>query len=78
MSAHAEFEAASCTGKVRFDTYGAADRVQARRAKNRSRRKEQVYRCRLCQGFHIGRRSDQDRPKHEFARFKRRYEERAE
>lgn len=71
-----EFAIASCMGKARFASHAAASRIQRRRGRKRDNglRAGQVYRCQVCRNWHIGRRSDQDRPKHEFQRFKARYE----
>lgn len=76
MSGQSEHEAASCTGKVRFESHAAASKVQRRRGRShdRDRKQGEVYRCHVCRGYHIGRKSDQERPKHEFQRFKARYE----
>lgn len=70
------FEAASCTGKMRFASFNAATR-QTKRWRNRQdgdRSGLKPYRCRVCHGYHVGRPSDQDRPKHEWKRYKARYE----
>jgi len=71
-----EFAAASCTGKVRFESHGAAARVQKRRGKKRDngKRAQEAYRCKVCQGWHIGRHAEPERSKHAWRRFKQRYE----
>lgn len=76
MSARGEFEAAACTGKVRFTSYAAAARVQKRRAQSHDRglKQGEVYRCPVCHWFHLGRKSDQERPKRDWQRFRARYE----
>lgn len=72
---HPEYEAASCTGKVRFASHAAAMRVQHRRSKDREKGRgdQKPYRCRTCHGWHIGR-TAAERPKHEWRRWKERYE----
>lgn len=73
MSDNSEFIAASCSGKVRFATHAAAHHVQKRRSKHdRDRSSQEVYRCGVCQGWHIGRKG-RERPKHEFRRYLREY-----
>ena len=42
-----------CTGKVRFETFGEANRA-ARRARRQSDRAVKAYACRECHGFHVG------------------------
>lgn len=75
MSGPSEFEVASCTGKVRFASYDAAGRIQKRRGRDRQYRQSEVYRCRICQGWHLGRAAQAERPKHEWRRYQRAYEE---
>lgn len=53
--------AASCAGKVRFDTFALASRVNRQRNKGRSDRGRSVYACPHCRGFHIGRGSRKPR-----------------
>lgn len=45
---------AGCDGKERFKTYELAGRVKERQRKRRDSQRLQVYRCRSCNGFHIG------------------------
>jgi hypothetical protein len=45
--------AASCRGKVRFDTATEARKV-ARRASSRNEDAIRAYRCESCRGWHIG------------------------
>lgn len=57
MLDHAEFVAASCNGKERFECKTHADRIARR--KNRSKKQKagfhsETYRCRTCGGFHVG------------------------
>jgi hypothetical protein len=53
-----EQRAASCEGKQRFDTWSGALRHMRRVRLRRSfLRVCTPYRCRFCQGFHIGRSS---------------------
>lgn len=42
-----------CDGKQHFDTYAMAEEV-ARRSRRRRNSNRHVYRCRNCNGFHIG------------------------
>ncbi len=46
--------AESCAGKVRFETFSAAEATarKSRRSKNASR--QTPYRCTICGGFHVG------------------------
>ncbi len=51
-----EKELASCNGKIRFETMGMARKV----ARQQSRRRESAlepYRCVICRGYHIGRKT---------------------
>lgn len=68
-----EFRDAGCTGKVRFDSFNAANRIQKRRSRDRQYRKGQVYRCQVCRSWHIGQ-GEKERPKHELRRFRERYQ----
>lgn len=71
-----EYEMAGCRGKVVFASYGAADRIQKRRARDRKFVKGNVYRCRVCRGFHIGSGGrDRERSK-EMLRYIAKYENR--
>jgi len=78
MSFHGrnEYAEASCTGKVRFTSHAAARKVMKRRERNRDRhtRDGEVYRCGICRGWHLGRKSEVERPKREWKRFRERYE----
>lgn len=49
--------AACCAGKVRFDTFAMASRINRERNKGRSDRGRCVYACLHCKGFHIGQRT---------------------
>lgn len=68
--------AAACTGKERFDSFSAAERVQKRRAKrNKDFRNHWVYRCLVCQGYHLGSSGRKiERPNKAFRRFIERYD----
>ena len=43
----------SCDGKIRFETFGGANRA-ARRARRKADRSVKAYACRECRGFHVG------------------------
>lgn len=43
---------ATCQGKVRFETFRHAKLANGRRKK--SERPRMVYRCHLCEGYHLG------------------------
>jgi ribosomal protein L44E len=49
----AEFIAASCSGKVRFETFDQAQGVAKARNRGKAKRVRLVYRCTTCKGFHI-------------------------
>lgn len=70
-----EYALAGCVGKARFESYAAADRIQKRRGRDRKYRKSEVYRCRVCRGWHLGR-SDAERSKQDWRRYLRQHEER--
>ena len=42
-----------CDGKWRFETYGFAEKV-AMRSRRKGETNRHVYKCRSCNGFHIG------------------------
>lgn len=46
------FRVAACAGKERFDTPQLANKVAKRRSQRRKR--EEPYRCPMCNGFHLG------------------------
>lgn len=46
--------AAGCTGKERFRSWTAAERIATRRNRIKDATRLTAYRCRFCQGFHIG------------------------
>lgn len=56
------FGAASCLGKVRFASYSQAEKINHRKPKRRKIAKRHkhthggrmIYRCKFCQGYHIG------------------------
>lgn len=60
-SRHLSARAAGCEGKVRYHSYIDAQSVADRIAERSHRRRVHPYRCRFCNGFHIGRFS---RPRH--------------
>lgn len=72
-----EIEAATCTGKGTFETYGAAEKAlkRSKRSDDRERRRREVYRCPFCRKYHLGRPSP-ERSKKEFGRFMRKHRER--
>lgn len=43
----------NCDGKQRFDSYGFAEKL-AKRSRQRGETNRTVYKCRACNGFHIG------------------------
>lgn len=49
---------ASCHGKKRYESWTAANTAAHPKRRHRSRHKahghRQVYRCRFCQGWHVG------------------------
>lgn len=49
--------AAACTGKVRFDSFSLADRVNQDRRKGKGSVKRSAYHCAYCLGWHLGRRN---------------------
>jgi hypothetical protein len=57
-----------CDGKQRFETYRLAEEV-AKRSRRRRESNRHVYRCRHCDGFHIGSQIGrrEHRPRMEFA-----------
>lgn len=52
------FPEAGCMGKARFDSFKLASDVNRARSRGRSNTRRGVYRCSVCLGWHIGRRSN--------------------
>lgn len=51
----AQFIHAACHGKLRFETYRAAQKAAKRsRHAHRGDRHDEPYHCRYCGGFHVG------------------------
>lgn len=46
--------AAGCLGKERFNTWKEAERIVGRKRGHKQPMKRNVYRCRFCQGYHVG------------------------
>lgn len=59
-----------CEGKARFVTYRIAARV-ARRQSHRDGEPYEPYRCRYCNGLHIGTKADKPKPRPEYERMSR-------
>lgn len=60
MLPRSPFDIAMCDGKVRFETWLAAQCIAGKRAKRRAHKRrfsQRIYSCRVCHGFHIGTRS---------------------
>lgn len=73
----ADREAAMCTGKVRFGSFREAAGIAKRSRKNgrkgdRQMRAREPYRCGVCHGYHLGRRTGLFQ-KRAFARFVGKY-----
>lgn len=55
------FPAAGCYGKEAFASFQLAEQVNKARGKGRRGVRRGVYRCAVCQQWHIGRRNKQAR-----------------
>ena len=49
------WQAAACLGKERFNTWNEAAKVAGRKSRvHKARLRRPVYRCKFCQGYHVG------------------------
>jgi hypothetical protein len=49
-----EFIASACRGKLRFETFSAAQKAAKRSRHGRGDRTDEAYHCKFCSGFHVG------------------------